>query len=198
MRTESSVLRARVRMRAGWIAAGARTKDYGPRTDEAPRPKHLFSGRSSDVVRRVLVQTDELDQLRVRTESIEHLRRERLRVCLRIVNRLFEFQHAELRPPEALGDRGRAGQRAAADIEPAVVHEAGRLDDERVAVPAAYRVAVVPGLDFISLRQLPAVQKHLTDRRARCFVNQQHFLWRLDDLARIEVRVELRDAHRQA
>src|SRR6185312_8765090 len=121
----------------------------------------------ADVVLRILIYTHELTQLRVRHEAAVDDGIERFRIGLRIVDRDLDLEVAEVQPADALGELRRARQRAAAHVEPAVIHQPRRFDDERVAVPVADRVAVVPGIDVVFLRQRAAVEKDLAHRGAR-------------------------------
>src|SRR6185312_9296898 len=61
----------------------------------------------------------------------------RLREDVRILNRRLVAERVEVRPAEALDDVQRLGVPVAVDLRLVVV--ADRVDDERVAVPAAYR-----------------------------------------------------------
>ena len=84
---------------------------------------------------------------------------ERLGIRLRVVDRDVDGHVAEIGAAIPLRDLAFLGHRAAEDIEPHVVAEADRLDDERVAFPVPDRVAVPPGLQIVvELRQRPAVQ----------------------------------------
>ena len=82
--------------------------------------------------------------------ALVHPHGERLRVGLRIVDRDVDLQRAEVQPPEPLGDFAASVSGLPPDVEPAVVAEAGRLDDERVAFPLPDRVAVPPGCGSLS------------------------------------------------
>src|ERR1043166_5020876 len=67
----------------------------------------LLRRRTADVVRRIFVKTDELTELRFGVETIEELRGERLRVRLRVVDRLFELEVAVPDSAKALGHLAR-------------------------------------------------------------------------------------------
>ena len=108
--------------------------------------------------RAVVLVADELDQLLVDHDALGDADRERLGVGLRVVDRDRDVQLAEPRPREPLGDLALIGQRTPPHVEPAAVDEVVRLHHERVALPAADRVAVPPGLGPADRRQGPAVQ----------------------------------------
>src|ERR1700730_10586481 len=144
---------------------------------------------------RVLVKADKFAQLYVGAETVIELCRKWPRVRLGIVDGLLELEIAVLHPVEPLDDLPATGEWAAAYIEPAVVHEAGGLDDQRAPFPATDRVAVPPWLRVCGERS--TVEKHFAHRRARSFVDQHHLGRRLDELSRARMRVHLRHAHRQ-
>src|SRR3954452_7175768 len=83
-------------------------------------PAYLLRGRPGrpDIVRRIFVEAHELDQLRIRTEAIVQLGRERLRIRLGVLDRLLELQVAVLHAVESLRDLPLRGDGAAADVEP--------------------------------------------------------------------------------
>src|SRR5262245_5782828 len=64
-----------------------------------------------------------------------------------IVDRDFEFQVAQIDPPEALNHMKLFGLRAAA-VEPAPVVEADRIDYQRVLLPSADRMALPARLEI--------------------------------------------------
>jgi hypothetical protein len=94
----------------------------------------------------LVLVTDELDQFRVEKNALIHTNGPRSRVGFRIVNGDVDLERPVIRPSKTLGQRCGIGERVADDVEPAAVLEPGRFDDERVAIPAADRVAVPPRL----------------------------------------------------
>ena len=80
-------------------------------------------------------------------------------------------------------------------IEPVVVAEADRVDDERVAVPAARRVPHVARHGVLD--GPAAVEENLAKHRV-LFVQDHHDARRLDDLQRQRYRVQDRQAARLA
>ena len=83
----------------------------------------------------------------------------------RIDESLLDFQVAEIGSPEALCHAKRLGMRMALAIESGPVVEAGALDDQGVAIRAAYRVSHACGVDDLGKR--PAIQKDFAVKRAR-------------------------------
>src|SRR5215467_5091377 len=66
----------------------------------------------------------------------------RLGVSLRIVNRRLDFERSKILAVKALGDVERLGSRVTlVRVEPGLIVESGRLNDQRVAIPAARRIA---------------------------------------------------------
>src|SRR5437763_571407 len=107
-------------------------------------------------------------------------RRPRRGVSLFVVDRDLDVELAVRRAAEAFGDLALAGQRAAVLIEPHVVVETDRLDDKRVALPFAGRVAVERRQVHINERR-PAVGEDLTESRVALAENDDES-WQLDDL----------------
>src|SRR5437667_10236769 len=88
----------------------------------------------AEVRRRLFIlRANELDQLRVEHDALVDLDGPRSRVGFRIVDRDLDFQIAVVHATEPLGPFRGVRQWAPVDIEPAIVPETGRLDDERVA-----------------------------------------------------------------
>ena len=98
---------------------------------------------------------------------------------------------------------GLLGVGAAAHVEPAVVlaclrpSEVVRFHDQRVAFPPADRVAVPERLDAALRRQRPAVDVDVPQPVVRLVHDRDH-AGVLHDLARLPMRVELRQPHREA
>src|SRR5687767_8822063 len=86
---------------------------------------------------------DELDELGVDAlvhhQLLVHAHGERRRVGLRIVDGDVDLQRAVVQAAEPLGERDGVGLRRAVDVVPPSIAHAGRLDHQRVALPAAYR-----------------------------------------------------------
>ena len=88
-------------------------------------------------------------------------------------------QRAEVRTAEALGHLQRVGVRAAVDVEPAgplVAEEVRRLDDQRVALPPAARVAEPPRLRVV-VRRRPAVHVDVAQPVVRLVGDQRSGSW---------------------
>src|SRR5262252_3454016 len=88
----------------------------------------------------IVLIADELNQLFVRAEPPVDANRPRARVRLRVVDRDVDLHPPVGGTPDALGDLRAVRERRAVDVEPAVVPQADRLDDERVALVLADRV----------------------------------------------------------
>src|SRR5262249_50325611 len=97
--------------------------------------------------------------------------------------------------PKALGDLRGVGHRAAAAIEPDAILETDRLHDERVAVPPADGVSVE--LRHVDLRQRPAVEEYLAERRVP-LAEDDETARRLHDLPAPRRGVLFHEAARQA
>ncbi len=69
----------------------------------------------------------------------------RSRVGFRIVDGRFVLQRVVVGPRDVFDDVERVGVREAGASEPELLIEADRVDDERVAVPLAGRIAEVAG-----------------------------------------------------
>src|SRR5688572_12586152 len=148
--------------------------------------------------RLLVLVADELDELGVGEQPLIHANRERLRVSRWIINGYVDLQGTEIRPAEALGHLRATRHRAALHVEPDVVAEANRLDDELVAFPVSDGIAVPPGLQIlVDDGQGPAVHEDLP-KAFVAFIHDDDEVRRLDDLARLRVQVKLRQAHRQA
>src|SRR5438477_2120770 len=95
-------------------------------------------------VRQVLavLLADALDEIRIGNQGPRHVHVPRLRVRLRIVDRHLDVHASNRRTMEALDHAQRFGARQPAHVEPRLSILADRLDDERVAVPLADRVAL--------------------------------------------------------
>src|SRR5262249_14392566 len=87
-------------------------------------------------------------------------------------------------------------KRIADNIQPTLVDETTRLDDERISVPSSNGVSIPPGFGF-SPRQAPSVDIDLT-KSVICFIHDDDQLGSLEDLARLRMIVKLHDAHGKA
>ena len=83
----------------------------------------------------VVLLADEFNQLAVGHDVLQVPDGPRLRVHLRIVDRDIDFHPAVVQPPKTFGERRVIGERRTDDVEPAVVAQVVRLDDQRVTVP---------------------------------------------------------------
>src|SRR5215467_10453591 len=89
----------------------------------------------------VVLIADVLEELGVRL--VRELLRDgpRFRVRLRVVDRHLDVHVAEIFPNEPLRDACFVRGRLAGIVDPALVVEAGRLDDQRISVPMADGIA---------------------------------------------------------
>src|SRR5688572_13457810 len=85
----------------------------------------------------LVLVADELDELLIDRQLVAHADRERLRVGLRVVDGHVDLEVAVVGTPPAFDELAFLRQRAAVDVEPAVVAKAGGFDDERIAFPMA-------------------------------------------------------------
>jgi hypothetical protein len=119
----------------------------------------------------LVLVVDEPNRLLVDENALVDAHGERLRVGLRVLDRHVDLQLSESRPPEALGELHLLAVRAAAHVEPPVVRsifstaEIVRLDDQRVAFPAADRIAVPPRFRPIGGSARPSVAKSRSGTR---------------------------------
>src|SRR5262245_51190086 len=103
---------------------------------------------SSNVMHCIFLNADELDRFLVQQDALLHGNGPWLRVRFRIVDRNFDFEAPEVRPAESLCDFRSIRQRIADDIQPTLIDETTRLDDERISVPSSYRVSIPPRFDL--------------------------------------------------
>ena len=130
---------ARVRLFNPDVGAGVR----GTREVARGWPRRLLSARAlQPLVIFFALEAELVDQLRVRLEVLRQVDGERPRVGLGIVDRQLDLEGAEVRAAELFRHLPGVAHRAAPRVDPQVVAEAPRLDDERVAVPVPDRVAV--------------------------------------------------------
>src|SRR5215475_1908188 len=151
---------------------------------------------SSNVVRRIFINADELDHFLVQQDALLNGNGPWLCVRFGVVDCDFDLEATEIWPAESFGHFRSISQGIADDIQPTLVDEMTRLNDERISVPSSHRVSIPPRLG-IRPRQAPSVQIDLT-KSVICFVHDDDQLRSLDDLTRLRMIVELHDAHRQA
>src|SRR5215471_12503663 len=96
--------------------------------------------------RSLVLVANELDQLLIERELVAHANREGLRVRLRVVDRHVDLEVTVVRSPPPLGHLALRRHRAALNVEPHIVAETDRLDDERIAFPVTDGVAIPPRL----------------------------------------------------
>ena len=89
-------------------------------------------------MRGIFINADELDQFLVQQDALLHGNGPWLRIRFRIVDGNFDFETPEVRPAESLCDFRGISPRIADDIQPTVIDETTRLDDERTSVPSSY------------------------------------------------------------
>src|SRR3984885_16354087 len=89
-----------------------------------------------------------------------------LGISFRIIDRNFDFHVAVIHAPEPLGHLARCRERAALDLQPYVITEAGGFHDQCVSVPFSSGVAVPPGI-YIVAWQWPPVCEDLPDTCVR-------------------------------
>src|SRR5215510_10206871 len=97
-------------------------------------------------MRRIFINTDELDHFLVQQEALLHGNGPWLRVRFGIVDRDFDFEAPEVWPTESFGHFRSISQGIADDIQPTLVDETARLNDERISVSSSHRVSIPPGL----------------------------------------------------
>src|SRR5262245_53832069 len=106
----------------------------------------------------IVLVANELDQLLIRQKALINAKRKRFGVSLGVFDRNVDLQPAESRTAKAFHKLRFTAVGTAVDVEPSIKRaffrpsEIVRLDDERVAVPPANRVAVPPGL-WLALRR---------------------------------------------
>src|SRR5688572_4630162 len=88
----------------------------------------------------VVLEADELDEVRFGQQPLVDAHRPWLRVRLRVVNRHVDLQRAHVRSSEALDDTPLGREWRSVDVEPPAVLEVRALDDQCVAFPAPARV----------------------------------------------------------
>src|SRR5579884_2027736 len=127
----------------------------------AAGPAALLESRPALEMPRVLLVllADVLHQLLVRPEPCREADRERSRVVDGIVDRDLAHERAEVLARPALDRVQLLAVRVAPEIEPELVVEADRVDDQRVALVPADRVAVPRGIEIRGV--LPAVHEDL-------------------------------------
>src|SRR5437867_7394678 len=106
-------------------------------------------------MRRIFINADELDHFLVQQDALLHGNGPWLRVRFLIVNGDFDFEVPEVWPAKSFGYFRSISQRIADDIEPTLVDETIRLDDERISVPFSYRVSIPPRFR-VGTRQAPS------------------------------------------
>src|SRR5215469_5103717 len=83
------------------------------------------------------VFADTLDEFRICKQIERYVDRPGFRISLRIINRDLDSHMAEIEPAEPLGNAQRVTVRMAGIIEPALIIEAGRFGNKRIAVPSS-------------------------------------------------------------
>src|SRR4051812_5899721 len=145
------------------------------------------------MARLLVLVADELDHFVFRRQPLRDPHGPRLGIRLRIVHRDVDPQCSVIHPRETLGQLQLVGERAAVDVEPPAVAEPARLDDQRVALPLADRIAL-PRRVRVLARQRTAVREDLPQPEVR-LVNDQRDVGCLDDLPRLRMEVELQESH---
>src|SRR5262245_14886961 len=158
-RPSPSIKRAPSKSTAGAVVCASITGDTAEKpaiaaaranNSAATRCAGLFGKTTVELL---ILETHEFDQLGVDEQPLIHAHRPRFRVRLGIVDGDVDLQRAEVGPAESLGQLSSRRQRRAVDVEPYVIAEVRRLDDERVAVPAASRIAKPPRLRIVGRRR---------------------------------------------
>src|SRR5437870_724236 len=144
----------------------------------------------------VVFVTDGFHEFRVRQQT--HVLREGPWPGIRfgVVDRDLNVHVPEILPVEPLDDVQRFGCRLALLIQPELSIETLRVDNERVAVPPARRIAQ-PCRRGIR-REFPAIEKDLTPQDAESFVKDDNELGLLNELPLSRSRVYARHALGQA
>src|SRR6185436_13910999 len=104
---------------------------------QSSRPLH-------PLVRLFVLEAELVDQFRIELDVLAQLDGERLRVILRIVDGELDVECPVVRPRDPLGHLGDVAHRAASGVDPEIVAEALRADDQRVTFPGAHGISV-PG-----------------------------------------------------
>src|SRR5215831_13048838 len=131
-----------------------------------------------------------LEQIGVGQELFDDAEANRLREGLRIRDRDRQIEMTVVAAAEALLDAHVLAVARAARVEPAAIVEARGVDDQRVAFPAADRVAL-PYRRRIC-RKLPSIREDLTERRLH-FVQHDDDAGRVDDLEGLGQQITVRD-----
>ena len=92
--------------------------------------------------RLLILQADFVEQFRVQHQFLVHRHRPGTRVGFRIVDRERHFERAESWAAQSFGHGRATGHRSAKHVDPQIVPEAVRVDDERVSIPYGARIAV--------------------------------------------------------
>src|SRR5262245_16192207 len=144
----------------------------------------------------VVFVTDGFHEFRVRQQT-QVLREGPLPgIRVGVVNRDLNVHVPEIFPVEPLDDVQRFGCRLALLIQPELSIETFRVDNERVAVPPARRIAQPCGRSV--RREFPAIEKDLTPEDAESFIKDDNELGLLNELPLPRSRVDARHALGQA
>src|SRR5687767_9794204 len=125
-----------------------------------------------------VLETDLVDDLRVRDHLLAETDGPRPRVRLGVVHRHFDIEMTKVRTSDPLADLAGTRQRTAAEVEPQVVAKTDGVDDERVTLPATDRVPL-PRRGRI-VRQHTTVEKDVAEVGV-VLLDRVEYLRRLDE-----------------
>src|SRR5437870_3665929 len=146
------------------------------------------------IMRGVAILADELDQLRVRHDTLVYLNSPRFGIGLGIIYGDLDFQIPIIRPTESFDNSRRIGQRTASHIEPTAICEAGRLHNESVSFPFSDRVSIPPRLRVLPW-QRPSIGEYLP-KPTVCLVDDDDHIGCRNNLPRLGMIVKLQETHR--
>src|SRR5215475_14345908 len=119
-----------------------------------------------------------LDEFRIWKQIERYVYRPGFRISLGIINCDFDSHMAEIGPAEPLDNAQRVTVRMARIIEPALVIEAGRFGNERIAVPSSDGITEPAWACF--RRKSAAVCENLAEV-IELLIEDDHFAGRLND-----------------
>src|SRR5687768_7741445 len=167
--------------------------------DKEARVIHVFLAPEHHLGSLVVLLTDVFEQLGVRPPAqVEYVRRPRLRVGAGVVDRHLILHLVHVGPREPLRELELRRMRCAAGIDPELLVQAARFDDEGVAVPFADRVPVVARRQILG--EVAAIEVDRPVRVRTAVVHDVHALQLgdVDELGAVRRRELPRHARRLA
>src|SRR5262249_55491890 len=119
----------------------------------------------------LVFQTDFVDELCVYDDALFQSDAPRLRVGLRVVDGHFYVEGSEIAPPYLLSNTRSGADHASAPVDPRVVEQSDRVDDEHLARPFRRRISLPRGVGIF--RQRPSVREYLTISGVHLVQNHQ-------------------------